>query len=564
MRNIIESTASVILCLLSCVWGLTQVTSHLTAPATMHGSVAAGARQGSVNRFGTSGIVLVDGVAYKTVQAAIDSLPATGGVVYVPPGTYTGPTIIPSNVHIEGYAGLIPSATLNGNSRNHLAMYPAFPADQQTVFTYTSDLILLDIANASIRYVTLDFQGNNAGLILSASSYNRFDITIRNCGKGTGLTLTTPRPGPTAGSTAQNYFERLHVFNVGKGITLTADPRGASASADNYFGLVQIDDVSVLGLETIQFCDSNYFARLHISGLANSANGVIINNSSTPEVDTDAGGQAFAQLLIDPAAPDSYTGTILTLNNSRGTQIGQFASSTLPGHGTGFSLRNANATYTFGLTEDFSGTIPMGTLETSFLNLSGPTMGSNGLALMNARTSKWSLYRGRFDEFELDDMASADAGKHRISITTQGASVLNSKGTAPIGFNTGANSGTGGLQFGSGGKSPSVVASMDATGQLSKGTTNYTLTVGTGSVTTAGTAVAALTCQAETGTSVTGALTTDAVVPNIGAALPPTWQTGIVLSAHVTAANTITVYLCNPTAGSITPAPTQVNVRVLR
>jgi hypothetical protein len=59
-------------------------------------------------------------------------------------------------------------------------------------------------------------------------------------------------------------------------------------------------------------------------------------------------------------------------------------------------------------------------------------------------------------------------------------------------------------------------------------------------------------------------LTSDSVVANIGAALPATWQTGIVLSAHVTAGNTVTVYLCNPTAGSITPAATQVNVRIVR
>lgn len=94
---------------------------------------------------------------------------------------------------------------------------------------------------------------------------------------------------------------------------------------------------------------------------------------------------------------------------------------------------------------------------------------------------------------------------------------------------------------------------------------NQTQTIGTGNVTTAGTAVNTLTCQAQTGITVTGAATTDNVVANIGATLPATWQTGIVLSAHVTASNTVTVYLCNPTAtASITPAATTVNVRVTR
>lgn len=89
-------------------------------------------------------------------------------------------------------------------------------------------------------------------------------------------------------------------------------------------------------------------------------------------------------------------------------------------------------------------------------------------------------------------------------------------------------------------------------------------TIGSGNVTTAGTAVSAGACQAQTGITVTGAATTDNVIANIGATLPVSWQTGIVLSAHVTASNTVTVYLCNPTAGGITPVATQVNVRVVR
>lgn len=89
-------------------------------------------------------------------------------------------------------------------------------------------------------------------------------------------------------------------------------------------------------------------------------------------------------------------------------------------------------------------------------------------------------------------------------------------------------------------------------------------TYASGSVTTAGTVVNAGTCQAQTNITVTGALTTDNVVANIGAALPATWQTGIHLVANVTAGATVTVYLCNPSAGNITPAATAVFVRILR
>lgn len=100
--------------------------------------------------------------------------------------------------------------------------------------------------------------------------------------------------------------------------------------------------------------------------------------------------------------------------------------------------------------------------------------------------------------------------------------------------------------------------------QTAGNTATATVTIGTGNVTTAGTAIASGTCQAQTGITVTNAATSDSAAANLGATLPATWQTGIQFRAEVTGANTVTVNLCNPTAGSITPAATQVNVRVLR
>lgn len=93
---------------------------------------------------------------------------------------------------------------------------------------------------------------------------------------------------------------------------------------------------------------------------------------------------------------------------------------------------------------------------------------------------------------------------------------------------------------------------------------NNTRTIGSATVTTAGTAVAAGTCQAQTGITITGALTSDMAQANINAALPATWQTGIRYQAEVTASNTCTVNLCNPTAASITPAATAVRCTVMR
>lgn len=88
--------------------------------------------------------------------------------------------------------------------------------------------------------------------------------------------------------------------------------------------------------------------------------------------------------------------------------------------------------------------------------------------------------------------------------------------------------------------------------------------IGSGTVTTAGTAVTNGTCQAQTGITVTGATTTDVASCSLNAALPATWQTGIFLSVPVVTSNTVTVSLCNPTAGSITPAAATVRCTVTR
>jgi hypothetical protein len=82
-----------------------------------------------------------------------------------------------------------------------------------------------------------------------------------------------------------------------------------------------------------------------------------------------------------------------------------------------------------------------------------------------------------------------------------------------------------------------------------------------GSITTNGTAVGAGTCQAQPALTVTGATTGSTVTVSVPTALPATWQTGIFILPVVTA-NTVTLSLCNGTAGSITPAAQVVNIRV--
>jgi len=83
-----------------------------------------------------------------------------------------------------------------------------------------------------------------------------------------------------------------------------------------------------------------------------------------------------------------------------------------------------------------------------------------------------------------------------------------------------------------------------------------------GTVTTNGTAIAAGVTQAQPTLTVTGVTTASACYASIATALPATWQTGIAMQMVVTA-NTATLQLTNPTAGSITPVAQAVNIKCI-
>ena len=85
---------------------------------------------------------------------------------------------------------------------------------------------------------------------------------------------------------------------------------------------------------------------------------------------------------------------------------------------------------------------------------------------------------------------------------------------------------------------------------------------GAGTVTTKGTAVAAGTAQAQNAVTLSGATATSAIAWALAAAPAASWQTGIQV-VPVVANDTVTIYLVNPTAGSITPVAATINIRVI-
>lgn len=91
-----------------------------------------------------------------------------------------------------------------------------------------------------------------------------------------------------------------------------------------------------------------------------------------------------------------------------------------------------------------------------------------------------------------------------------------------------------------------------------------TLTIGTGTSTSNGTAVGSGVSQAQPAITITGATVTDVATCSLNAAPVATWQTGIQLLPAVVTANTVTPWLSNPSAGSITPAAAVIRCTVIR
>lgn len=106
-----------------------------------------------------------------------------------------------------------------------------------------------------------------------------------------------------------------------------------------------------------------------------------------------------------------------------------------------------------------------------------------------------------------------------------------------------------------------TILTTNAAVTLAQGGTGLAQT-GTQQITTNGTAVTAGTCQAQPAATITGVTTTSAAMWSVPTVLPATWQTGIFVMPVVTT-NTVTLSLCNGTAGSITPVGQLVNVKAI-
>lgn len=297
---------------------------------------------------------------YTTLSAALIFAPSTGAWIYLPPATYSCPGSLSSHLHLVGYVPGVPANTISGATN---LVWGTPPADQKVVFSCPAGLTLSGLWDTTIEGITIDGGGNNVNcLVLQNGVFeNTFGseaspITIQNCGTGTALTMNG---GASAGQSIVKNLINANIFNAGKGIVLTATAPGVSAN--NVFGIVHIQNISIRGIEFTQNADSNTFRWTFMSGLANAAQAIAFN-TGTPAVDVDADANVFGFCLCaDVQNPGSYTGTLVQVNKSFGNAINNWEIG--PGIQTagGVELALANApTFAYTITEDFTAAVNNG------------------------------------------------------------------------------------------------------------------------------------------------------------------------------------------------------------
>jgi hypothetical protein len=358
------------------------------------------------------------------VQAAINALPSTGGWVLVPSGTYAGPLSVPSNVRITGYVPGIPSATIISAAN---LVWGTPPADQKTVFTYTSNLTLSRMWNTTIEDVVFDFGGKNDGIVLQNGVFNNtFDIVIQNCGTGTGLSLIG---GPSSGeSVVGNVFKRLFIFNAGKGLRLAATAPGVASN--NYFDYTVLNDIKFQGVEFVNQADSNQFTWLFMA-LNNTANGISFN-TLTPAADVGTNGNVILHLLQDGMNGPSYAGALITINKSFGNMI--LAWTVGGGLTNGTELTTSNSpSFSIHYAVDFTtpansdkgflGSSTLNAFNTGFpLLLNNQGGGTSGFAIQNAGATQWSFQ----DNLSSNALQFVDAGNQSRLQLLQGGGIVTS------------------------------------------------------------------------------------------------------------------------------------------
>lgn len=252
---------------------------------------------------------------FPNVQAAINALPSSGGVVMVPPGTYVGPTSIPNNnttVQCTTWLGC--------------------------TFTYSTSVTFgtgtTQLSNIRLDGIIFDFGSTASGLTLDGVQYSEFRIQLQHSTAtlpSAALLLTASNSGNTL--TWENKFDWLNFLNVGTALVLNGDTNisgcggtqsGEGAVFYNQFHYLNVNNASADAIDFTSGVDSNDFGFVSIVLASGNTTGHAINfGTRCPSSYGDVVFEHFYTLTVN-AVQSGYSGPFLQFGQSEGA-IDNFA-----------------------------------------------------------------------------------------------------------------------------------------------------------------------------------------------------------------------------------------------
>ena len=177
---------------------------------------------GACNPSNLSSVRVVDGVTFTTIQAAINDLPASGGTVFLPAGTYiqNSSLILKSNLTIIG-AGV--GATAIGTN---LTSGDLFPITQLT--------------NVRLSDFNIENTGTGGGTAIHLN-YGQYTVVERFVIHGPFFSGIVLNPGASVGSTSFNQFRDGLIYGLAtNGIAILLDSQSSTDKVVNHNVFVNI------------------------------------------------------------------------------------------------------------------------------------------------------------------------------------------------------------------------------------------------------------------------------------------------------------------------------------
>ncbi|HEV3036511.1 MAG TPA: hypothetical protein VHA33_01750 [Candidatus Angelobacter sp.] len=244
---------------------------------------------GPCNPSSLNQVRMVDGIFFTTIQAAIDNLPASGGTVFVPAGTYAqnSPFVLKNNLTIQG-AGVGATIITTGISGD------LFPITQ--------------LSNIHISDLTIQNTGPGGGTAIHLN-FGQYTVVERFVIQGPFADGIVLNPVPGTGNTSFNEFRDGIISGLANnGVAILLDAQSSTAAMVN--GNV---------FQNINASGGSGGAGLQTAGGANNTASFINENTVIGGVFTASNGTAV--MIGGFGRNMTLTGTTI-VNSTTGLSIG--------------------------------------------------------------------------------------------------------------------------------------------------------------------------------------------------------------------------------------------------